>query len=403
MDNGARAINFSGGGVSPSSTAELAVQYANNDSVLIVASSGNDDSSVIWPAAYSTNYSNVIAVGATQYNDQRSFYSNYGAELNVVAPGGAHDDGYPVDPGDIYSTMPNYTVTLNGYPYYVTQNYGYLPGTSMAAPHVSGLAALILSVQPSLGPSQLRALIQETADDKGTPGRDDYYGYGRVNAYIALATFLGPENLVITNAGSIGQSPNLSWDAKPGSDFYNIYRTPGYYYPTNWQVIGTTTNTSYTDAEVIIQDESNADDKYYYRVTAVIQYGETLPSNVVSTWGESFQKRAGRNDIATEEARIPRRFALHQNYPNPFNPETELRYGLPRAGQVKLVIFNLLGKPVRTLVTGKQPAGWYQRLWDGRGDDGEPLPSGVYLYLLTVTPEDGSNPFRAVRKMTLLR
>ncbi len=193
VDNGAEVINFSGGGSSPSSTAEQGVQYAYNNGVPIVVSSGNNNGSVLWPAAYSTSYSNVIAVGATEYDDLRASYSNYGSQLNVVAPGGAHDAGYPVDAGDIYSTMPNYSVTLNGSPYYVSQNYGYLPGTSMAAPHVSGLAGLLLSLDSSLEPWQLRKTIELSADDKGTPERDDYYGWGRINANRAVRTLYVPQ------------------------------------------------------------------------------------------------------------------------------------------------------------------------------------------------------------------
>ena len=118
-------INFSGGGSSASQVMLDAVIYAYNYGVTIVASSGNNNGPINYPAAYSSIYDNVIAVGATQYNDARAYYSNYGYQLNVVAPGGAHDGGYLVEPGDIFSTMPNYDVVLNGPPYNVSRNYGY--------------------------------------------------------------------------------------------------------------------------------------------------------------------------------------------------------------------------------------------------------------------------------------
>lgn len=186
VDNGAKIINYSGGQTSPSGLAEEAVQYANDPDnyALIIASSGNDNDPLEWPAAYSSSYSNVIAVGATQHHDQKASYSNHGSGLNVVAPGGY---GGSPSSNDIYSTTPNYIVEINYDD--VSQLYGYLAGTSMAAPHVSGVAALILSINPSLTPSEVRQIIEESADKvPGMNGENftNEYGYGRVNAYKAL-------------------------------------------------------------------------------------------------------------------------------------------------------------------------------------------------------------------------
>ncbi len=78
---------------------------------------------------------------------------------------------------------------------------------------------------------------------------------------ISVPPLCPPTNLTITNAGNIGQSPILSWNASSGASFYKIYRTAT---PVNWQVIGTTASTSYTDWEVIIEDQSSADGEFYY-------------------------------------------------------------------------------------------------------------------------------------------
>jgi hypothetical protein len=269
--------------------------------VALVASAGNNYcSSILYPARFSANYNNVIAVGATQYNDQRAVYSNCGTQLNVVAPGGAFDGGYPVDAGDIYSTMPNYQVTLNGYPYYVTQNYGYLPGTSMAAPHVSGVAGLMLSLAPSLTPLQIRNTLQQTAEDKGPVGKDNEYGYGRINAYNAVNLIVSPpaapKNLRITNPGQNGAHPILAWDAnsEPDLDHYLVWRgwTPNWKttLPT-WEEYpaASVTGTTWTDNEAII-------DLYvlsatYYRLTAVDEAdNESNYSNQVMTTSGPFPK-----------------------------------------------------------------------------------------------------------------
>jgi serine protease len=230
-------INFSGGGSSASQVMLDAVIYAYNYGVTIVASSGNNNGPINYPAAYSSIYDNVIAVGATQYNDARAYYSNYGYQLNVVAPGGAHDGGFPVDPGDIFSTMPNYDVVLNGPPYNVSRNYGYLPGSSMAAPFVSGTAALMLSVNPGLTPSQIRNILQQTADDKGTPGFDNYYGYGRINAWRALRASFSP---VISG---FRQIPNPLYKGSSGSVTCNL--SQGYEYLNfNWSIVNGNTGFS---------------------------------------------------------------------------------------------------------------------------------------------------------------
>jgi len=87
-------------------------------------------------------------------------------------------------------------------------------------------------------------------------------------------------------------------------------------------------------------------------------------------------------------AHIPEGFVLEAGYPNPFRSETLLRYTLVQAGEVELAVFDLLGRPVRTLVQGWQVAGAYVVHWDGRDDAGRMLPAGLYVYRLRL-PERG--------------
>jgi thermitase len=161
VDNGADIINLSVGGAGNSSTLSDAVQYANNRGRLVVAATGNSNGPVYYPAAYPE----AMAVAATDSFDQRLGFSNYGPETDIAAPGGG-----------IYSTL------IGG--------YGSLSGTSMATPHVAGLAALIWSLKPDLPHDQVRNIIQATAVDLGTPGKDDFFGYGRINAWRALYTLV---------------------------------------------------------------------------------------------------------------------------------------------------------------------------------------------------------------------
>ena len=156
---GARVINLSLGGMDRSSTIQLAVQQAYAKGAVIVAASGNDGSGV---TLYPAGFPEVIAVGATDKNGGRASFSNYGSHLDVAAPGQA-----------IYSSLPG-------------NRYEAWNGTSMAAPHVAGLAGLLFSKNPALTNVQVRQIMEATAQDLGAAGRDASFGYGRINVYAAL-------------------------------------------------------------------------------------------------------------------------------------------------------------------------------------------------------------------------
>jgi thermitase len=174
VDQGADVLSNSWGGYGESMLIHDAVQYAYNHGVLVIAAAGNEASSTkIYPAAYAE----VVAVTATDsYDnpaDEPGWGTNFGDWVEVAAPG-----------VDIYSTMPTYHVTLNDYGY--SMNYSYMSGTSMACPHVAGVAALIWSQFPNMTRDQVRLQLRFTADDLGDPGFDYYYGYGRINARSAV-------------------------------------------------------------------------------------------------------------------------------------------------------------------------------------------------------------------------
>lgn len=154
-DNYVDIISMSLGSRYPSSAIETACITAYNAGVLLVAASGNDYSSQIsYPAAYAS----VIAVGAINNQDKRCGFSNYGENLELMAPG-----------ENILS------VKMEG-------GYVMKDGTSMACPHVTGVAALAKSINYDMNNEQIRQLLRDTAEDLGSPGKDIYYGYGLVNA-----------------------------------------------------------------------------------------------------------------------------------------------------------------------------------------------------------------------------
>ena len=99
---------------------------------------------------------------------------------------------------------------------------------------------------------------------------------------------------------------------------------------------------------------------------------------------------------------IPREFQLLQNFPNPFNPSTEIRFAVPAESKIQLLIFDILGRHVRTLIDGSFSPGRYETIWDSRDDNGVKVGSGVYLYRLIADQSPGS-VFTMTKKMLLVK
>lgn len=165
-------INLSLGGGQPSQAEADAFAGAYAKGVVIVAAAGNAYGPVSYPAAYPT----LIAVAATDQSDTRVFFSNYGPEVEMAAPG-----------WEVASTVPGPDVAL-------------FAGTSMAAPHVAGVAALLRAVNPALTVDAVRDYLRRGAVDLSPAGRDDYTGHGRVDA-------LGSVNALTGTAITLAASP----------------------------------------------------------------------------------------------------------------------------------------------------------------------------------------------------
>jgi serine protease len=193
INNDAQIINMSLGSSHNDPIMAAAVKAAYDNGVVVVAAAGNNSSSALYyPAAYES----VISVGATDYDKKLASYSNYGSSVDLVAPGGdmyeykynrrgqivsttikdLNGDGYP--DGVLQET---YSPTENGFSFWFYQ------GTSMAAPHVAGAAALLLSVNNLLTPDEVRTALETSTEDLGNPGKDTTFGYGLVDVYAALA------------------------------------------------------------------------------------------------------------------------------------------------------------------------------------------------------------------------
>ena len=181
VDKGAQIISMSWSVEYNYSLLYDAVKYAYEKNVLLVAAAGNEENDTKrYPAAYDE----VIAVTATDQNDNPAWFSNFGDWVELAAPG-----------VDIYSTIRG-------------PSYDYWSGTSFACPHVSGLAALVWSEFPNATRDWIRTRLRETADDLGDPGFDIHYGYGRINARKAIYGNFPAVNYTLTITTATGGTTN---------------------------------------------------------------------------------------------------------------------------------------------------------------------------------------------------
>lgn len=190
-NNLADVINLSLGSYTDDWSFEEAVNGAVGSGIPVVCAAGNDATGT---AHYPSDYEASIGVIATNWNDTIADYSNYGNAKDISAPGG-DSESYPYWDSYIISTYNN-------------GGYVGMTGTSMAAPVVSGVVALMLSANPALSVAQVKGILYATAAELGTPGKDMFYGDGRVDAYYAVAAAKAPVH--VTSVGISSESESLA-------------------------------------------------------------------------------------------------------------------------------------------------------------------------------------------------
>lgn len=164
VDHGANVIVISSGGTFEHPALRDALIYARANNVLVVVSAGNKgDDAPFYPGSFPE----AFTVAGTDQNDGRFDRSTYGSQIDVSAPAVS-----------IYST---YVTSADG------STYAHMTGTSMSSPYVGGVAALLLALDPQMSVADLETLLRQTADDLGAPGWDPHFGWGRVNAWRAVA------------------------------------------------------------------------------------------------------------------------------------------------------------------------------------------------------------------------
>ena len=226
MNRGADIINMSLGGYGENDALETALNNAVSAGIVCIAAAGNDNTSQY---SFPSDFPSVISVIATDQNDNKAYFSNYGAAKDISAPG-----------TEILSTFP-------------VQDYKFLQGTSMAAPVVSGVVALMLSANPSLTVNDVKNILYNTAVDLGPAGKDDTFANGRVDAYQAVREATQDYDVAVSKT-LIGGTGSSYGTVSGGGNFTScssvtVYALPsGNYHFVRWSDNGTevSTNLAYT-------------------------------------------------------------------------------------------------------------------------------------------------------------
>jgi hypothetical protein len=199
-----------------------------------------------------------------------------------------------------------------------------------------------------------------------------------------VAWFKSPMYVTITGPTILEWKHNGTWTANPSVSGVSYayewrFRNAG---DPNWSSV---VSTSQTYTRQMLPNDMEL------QVKATAQGAVAYDTHYVE---EGIPKAAAPTDESTP---LPEKFSLSQNYPNPFNPETIIRFDLPEAAAVQLVIFDLAGREVRRLIEESMTPGYHHALWDGKDQHGNHAPSGVYVYQII------AGNFRGQKKLALVR
>lgn len=360
-------------------TTSKAAVLAARRGVVVVNSMGNEGAGKNPPSITSpADADSIISVGAVNGSGNLAGFSGNGptSDGRIKPDVMAHGVGtYWAVPGNKGS-------------------YSFLfQGTSLAAPQVSGVAAMILSARPELTPIQVRDALRNTASNSAAP--NSAIGWGIINAYQAvlyhgMVISSDPEvsltqdsnfsvSLFIVSPSVVKKdSIRLYYTYDNGANFTMLPMSPG-------QMVDSSTNSGKYSAVI---PKLSGTPKFYVRAVDASNIARTSPYTAPA---ELYDAKTGTTGVPQPNP-VPSAYALNQNFPNPFNPATIISFDVPRKGFVTLKIYDVLGKEIATLVNEEFSFGRRSVQFNANG-----LASGVYFYRLQ------SGDFIQTKRMMLLK
>ncbi|MEM9859710.1 MAG: S8 family serine peptidase [Bacteroidota bacterium] len=323
---------------------------------VITFSSGNQGDEC---ATYPSNIDAVLAVGAITSSGVRSSYSNYGPRLDLVAP----SDGGPNDPSIRTTDRPGNAGYDNGD---YTNTFG---GTSASCPVVSGVGALVLSIDPSLTGPEVHDILESTSDDMGTAGFDNFYGHGRVNAHQAVLEAQAGLGCTDSDNDTVCDGVDLCIGVNDLP--IDLINDP----------VANETQTTISNITSNVTIDDGIDVNYEAGTLITLTVGFTVVSG--STFNAIIKGCPNNNNDEVIDHRTtdiqPKTLSL-KTYPNPFQDHLTIEYELAKADRTEIFVLDVQGRQVAVLQSDTwQESGVYGLNWNAPKHF-----SGLYfLYLVT--------------------
>lgn len=372
-DNDADVINCSWGSHDYSYAEQEIIDAAYESGSLVVAAAG---ASGLPQPFYPAAYEHVMAVTPTDQDDHKAYFADYGDWIDLCAPG------------------------VNIYTTWGENSYTYLTGTSFSSPVVAGVALLVKAQNPHFTPDSLEYRLKVAAVniDSLNPGYQGLLGAGRVDAYLALFPF---EIRLYPEQGPIVIPPQGGYFRFSGY-VYNPLDLPRAF--DAWTVVAVPRPDTIIGPMEFIEDwpipASDSVGKSFRQgvpgwapagTYTYIGYVGDYPATKLDSSSFTFEKLRGTESshdfsswhylappLEGQPTSLPTELSLSQNYPNPFNVSTVISYRLPDRTDVKLEVYNLLGRTVAILTDGEQQAGEHSAIWNAAE-----IPSGIYFCRLS--------------------